>query len=191
MHVGFGFLDVLLGSRYPVFAVVAHVVLVVGNEHAVHFKEFAEVELCGVAHLLGHVEVVVLAVAHVSAHDSSFWVGKGGVVWAGALPDGILAEHLEERRVEVGVVTLCMEVEVELEVEARLFPDVEFEPSLALCKIFEGLGGLRAAGRTDALQEDVDVGEEVVAHLGCAHDVEAGLVVVAYLVRGSPDGAAA
>ena len=41
------------------------------------------------------------------------------------------------------------------------------------------------------MQEDIHVGEEVVAHLRCSHDIEACLMVVTYLVRRSPDGATA
>ena len=41
------------------------------------------------------------------------------------------------------------------------------------------------------MQEDIDVGEEVVAHLRGAHDIEASLVVMANLMRRSPDGTAA
>ena len=190
MHVSLGFLDVLFGGRHPVVGIVAHIELVVGNEHAVHLEELAQVELGGVAHLLSHVQVVLTAIAHVASHHAVL-VGKGSIVVARTLADRIFAQHLEERGIEVGLVSLCMEVEVELEVEACLFPDVHAEPSFALGEVIEGIGHLRASGCGDALQEDVDVGEEVVAHLRCAHDVEAGLVVVAYLVRGSPDGAAA
>ena len=190
MHVGLGFLDVLFGGRHPVVGIVAHIELVVRNEHAVHLEELAQVELGGVAHLLSHVQVVLAAIAHVASHHAVL-VGKGSIVVARTLADRIFAQHLEERGIEVGLVSLCMEVEVELEVEACLFPDVHAEPSFALGEVIEGIGHLRASGCGDAVQEDVDVGEEVVADLGGSDDVEASLMVVPYLVRGSPNGAAA
>ena len=186
-HIGLSRIDVGLCGRYPVVAVIAHKELVVGNKHTIHLEEFAQVELGCITHLLGHMQIVSLSVGYVSSHNFAIAIGEIRIVWSCPLLDGVLTKHLEECGIEVRLVSLSVEIKVELEVETRLFPDAHSEPAFILREVLERVCHLCASSCGNAMQEDIHIGEEVVAHLSRTYDVEASLMVVPYLVRRSPD----
>ena len=129
MHVSLGRVDVLLCGGNPVIAIVTHIFVGHRNEHTIHLKEFTQIFACGITHLLGHMQIIVLAIRLVSTHRVAFSVHQRSIIVVAALLDGILTKHLEECGIEVGVMSLCMIVEIELVIHARLLPDVHVQPS--------------------------------------------------------------
>ena len=139
MHISLRSINICLSCRYPIIAVVAYKLLIVRNEHTIHFEEFAQVELSGIAHLLGHLQIVVLSVSNVGCCSVAIAIyNRCG--WTSSLLHWVLTKHLEERGIEVGLVSLSMEIEVELIVHSRLLPDAHSEPSCSFCKVLERFG---------------------------------------------------
>ena len=161
-----GAVDVGFAYRHGVSSVVLDVEVVERLKESPRREEVGEVFLCHLAHLAYELE---RAVVGVFPHR-----------------EGVVAQRLEQLRVERCVLLGKVIVEEELVVHAQLAVDAPYEVGsvhgIVVHRHCEG----RAAGGCDAAVVAYVVREEVVRHLGASLQVDGTLVVVSALVCRAP-----
>ena len=139
-----------------------------GLEESPNGEEVGQVLLSHLAHLADKLQATVVVVRRIVKRQR------------------VVAECLEELRIERGVLLPKVVVEIEVPIHAQTAVDVSVIERLAARKLVHDGGQSGAARRVQAVEIAHQVGEDVVRSLGAALHIDSPLVVVPALVAGAP-----